>query len=212
MLNPAPAARAVKPGVGARALYLGSREAKRVSCTAEALVVTNARAQTLRYPVARVARVISSADVVDWSGTALALCLRAGIGITWLDARGNALGSLYPRQRTTAPSPPRWSCGSRARTALPATTTGCAPGAWTSSCAGAKVGSAPSTPSSGRPPNANGSMPDSTHCTCHRACAACCWRKSPLSWGLSGWPPNCGDRKCKGLTWTKTCVNSCGPR
>ena len=103
MLNPAPAARAVKPGVGARALYLGSREAKRVSCTAEALVVTNARAQTLRYPVARVARVVSSADVVDWSGTALALCMRAGIGITWLDARGHALGSLYPQHRTVAP-------------------------------------------------------------------------------------------------------------
>lgn len=103
MLNPAPAARAVKPGVGARALYLGSREPKRVSCTAEALVVTNARAQTLRYPVARVARVVSSADVVDWSGTALALCMRAGIGITWLDARGHALGSLYPQHRTVAP-------------------------------------------------------------------------------------------------------------
>jgi hypothetical protein len=93
---------AIKPGPGARALYLGSREHKRVSCTAEALVVTNARAQVMRYPVARVARVVSSADVVDWSGPALALCMRAGIGITWLDTRGQAIGSIYAQKRTTA--------------------------------------------------------------------------------------------------------------
>lgn len=95
--------RAIKPGPGARALYLGSREHKRVSCTAEALVVTNARAQVTRYPVARVARVVSSADVVDWSGPALALCMRAGIGITWLDARGQAVGTIYPQVRPSTP-------------------------------------------------------------------------------------------------------------
>ena len=68
---------------GARALYLGARDRKQVSCTEEALVVRNDKAQTLRYPVSRVARVVSSAQV-DWSGAALALCLRRGIGITWL--------------------------------------------------------------------------------------------------------------------------------
>ena len=95
--------RLVRPSTGARALYLGSREHKRVSCTAEALVVTNARAQTMRYPVARIARVVSSADVVDWSGPALALCMRAGIGITWLDAKGKAMGSIYPQPRRHTP-------------------------------------------------------------------------------------------------------------
>ncbi|MDP2369197.1 CRISPR-associated endonuclease Cas1 [Rhodoferax sp.] len=99
--KPALSTRAIKPGAGARALYLGSRERKRVTCTDEALVVTNQRAQTMRYPVARVARVVSSADVVDWSGAALALCMRAGIGITWLDAKGEAVGTLYPQQRQT---------------------------------------------------------------------------------------------------------------
>lgn len=94
--------RSPQPGPGARALYLGSREHKRVTCTDEALVVTNARAQVMRYPVARVARVVSSADVVDWSGAALALCMRAGIGITWLDTRGEALGSIYAQRRNTA--------------------------------------------------------------------------------------------------------------
>lgn len=81
--------RLVHPGAGARALYLGSREHKRVSCTAEALVVTNASLQTMRYPVARIARVVSSADVVDWSGPALALCMRAVSGwATQIDVPG----------------------------------------------------------------------------------------------------------------------------
>lgn len=91
-----------RPGPGARALYLGGREHKRVSCTAEALVVTNARTQVMRFPLVRVARVVSSTDVVDWSGAALALCMRAGIGITWLDTHGQALGSLYAQPRNTA--------------------------------------------------------------------------------------------------------------
>jgi hypothetical protein len=69
-----------------------------VSCTAEALVVRNEHAQTLRYPLMRVARVVSS-TVVDWSGAALGLCLQHGIGISWVNARGNALGTCYPQQR-----------------------------------------------------------------------------------------------------------------
>jgi len=93
---------ALKPGPGARALYLGGREHKRVSCTNAALVVSNEHAQVMRFPLARVARVVSSADVVDWSGTALALCMRAGISITWLDAKGQAVGSIYAQARKTA--------------------------------------------------------------------------------------------------------------
>jgi len=83
---------------GARALYLGARDRKQVTCTGEALVVRNERRQTLRYPLERVSRVVSS-TVTDWSGDALALCLRSGIGITWVDGQGNALGTCYPQQR-----------------------------------------------------------------------------------------------------------------
>lgn len=86
------------PAPGARALYLGGAGKKRVGCTDEALVVTNDRKQTWRYPVARVARVVSS-SVVDWSGPALALCLRRGIGIAWQDSHGEPLGASYPRAR-----------------------------------------------------------------------------------------------------------------
>lgn len=90
---------APNPTAGARALYLGATEKKRVACTTEALVVSNERKQTYRYPVSRVARVVSS-TVVDWSGAALALCMRQGIGIAWVDARGNALGISYPQIRS----------------------------------------------------------------------------------------------------------------
>lgn len=86
------------PAPGARALYLGARERKQVHCTEEALVVRNERAQTLRYPVARVARVVSS-TTVDWSGGAIALCLMRGIGITWLSGSGESLGTCYPQRR-----------------------------------------------------------------------------------------------------------------
>ena len=100
MLKPAPThTRSASPG--ARALYLGARDKKQVSCTGEALVVRNDRAQTLRYPLSRVARVVSS-TAVDWSGEALALCMRHSIGISWVDARGEALGTCYPRQRSHA--------------------------------------------------------------------------------------------------------------
>lgn len=79
----------------ARALYLGDGGKKRVTCTEDALVVTNDRAQTWRYPLGRVARVVSS-TVTDWSGPALALCMRRGIGIAWVDGRGELLGTSYP--------------------------------------------------------------------------------------------------------------------
>lgn len=97
MLNPSH-----PPGPGARALYLGTRDKKQVDCTAEALVVHNDRAQTMRYPLVRVARVVSS-TVVDWSGSALALCLQHGIGISWINSCGETLGTCYPHQRQHPP-------------------------------------------------------------------------------------------------------------
>lgn len=83
---------------GARALYLGARDKKSVTCTDAALVVRNEKRQTLRYPLQRISRVVSS-TVADWSGQALALCLQNGIGITWMDGRGNAVGTCYPQKR-----------------------------------------------------------------------------------------------------------------
>ncbi len=98
MLSTASIGSPASTGPGSRALYLGHGGRKRVSCTDTALVVTNANAQTHRYPVARLSRVVSS-PLVDWSGAALALCMRSGIGITWIDSHGDSLGSLYPLRR-----------------------------------------------------------------------------------------------------------------
>ncbi len=80
-----------------RALYLAGSEHKHVDSTDAALVVRNARGQILRYPVTRVARVVSSPRV-DWTGSALLLCQHSGIPVTWIDSRGEAKGTLFPAQ------------------------------------------------------------------------------------------------------------------
>ena len=87
------------PVLDKRALYLGSKDKKRVACTPDALVVCNERQSIYRYPVARLARIVSSI-VVDWSGAALALCMRCGISVAWQDAHGEVIGVAYPKLRS----------------------------------------------------------------------------------------------------------------
>jgi CRISPR associated protein Cas1 len=94
MLSPHPR----NPPSDARALYLSGMGKKRVTCTDAALVVTNEHAQTYRYPIGRLARVVTT-PAADWSGGAIALCLRHGIGITWMDAGRETLGTSYPTWR-----------------------------------------------------------------------------------------------------------------
>lgn len=98
MLRSPSAAVPIAPAPGARTLYLATGGKKRVTCNDESLVVTNDRKQTYRYPLLRVARVVSS-TAVDWSGEAMALCLRRGVGIAWIDGRGQPLGISYPQAR-----------------------------------------------------------------------------------------------------------------
>lgn len=95
MLTSSPAR---QPPPGARTLYLAGGGAARVHATEQALVVTTTRVQTLRYPVQRVARIVTS-PTVDWSGPALSLCQRHAISICWLDALGEPLGTLFPQRR-----------------------------------------------------------------------------------------------------------------
>lgn len=80
-----------------RALYLAGSEHKQVDSTEAALVVRNARGQIMRYPVARVARIVSSLRV-DWAGSALLLCQHSGIPVTWIDSHGEATGTMFPAQ------------------------------------------------------------------------------------------------------------------
>jgi CRISPR associated protein Cas1 len=95
-----PAQREVTAGM--RTLYIGVGQMKQVNATDAALVITTRDHKTLRYPVQRLARIVSS-TTAHWSGPALGLCLRTGIPITWTDPQGHALGGTWasPRQGHT---------------------------------------------------------------------------------------------------------------
>ncbi len=93
-------------GADARTLYLSTSTCQRVDASGDALVVTAQRngepMRRLRFPLQRVARVVSSA-ALDWSGAALTLCLQRHLSVCWLDGRGDALGSLHSHQAEAAP-------------------------------------------------------------------------------------------------------------
>ena len=88
-------------GGDARTLYLGHATCQRVDAGGDALVVNSQRdgepLRRLRFPLQRVARVVSS-TTTDWSGAALQLCLQRHLSICWLDRYGAALGSLHSHQ------------------------------------------------------------------------------------------------------------------
>lgn len=86
---------------GARTLYLGHGERKRASISDHCLVITNVLAQSHRFPLPRLARIVCS-TTVDWSGAALQTCQREAITITWVDPQGHTLGTLYPHHRRTS--------------------------------------------------------------------------------------------------------------
>jgi hypothetical protein len=83
---------------GMRTLYIGAGQMKQVNATEAALVITTRDHKTLRYPVQRLARIVSS-TTAHWSGPALGLCLQAGIPITWTDPQGHALGGTWASPR-----------------------------------------------------------------------------------------------------------------
>lgn len=87
----------VHRALDARTLYLAAADPLRVTSTGEALVVTRSDGRVQRVPIARVLRVVCTSST-DWSGAALCLCQQRGVPITWLDARGEAQGDLWPRR------------------------------------------------------------------------------------------------------------------
>lgn len=93
-------------GSDARTLYLQGASCQRVDAGGDALVIGTQRAgeplRRLRFPLQRVARVVSS-TTVDWSGAALQLCMQRRLSVCWLDGRGEALGSLHSHRGETAP-------------------------------------------------------------------------------------------------------------
>lgn len=95
---PAPAIANPSAGVSRRLpLYLYGQSPTQVSADGPALRVRFAQKAPLRYPFARIARVIAGAQV-EWQASALAACQREGLPIVFLDAAGEPTGYLQPMQ------------------------------------------------------------------------------------------------------------------
>ena len=78
-------------------LYLYGRQPTQVNADGPALRVCIVGKAPLRYPFARIARVISGPGV-EWQAAALAACQRDGLPIVFLDAAGEPTGYLQPVQ------------------------------------------------------------------------------------------------------------------
>jgi len=78
-------------------LYLYGKSPTRVGADGPALLVRSADKAPLRYPFARLARVIAGPRV-EWQASALAACRREGLPIVFLDAVGAPTGYLLPVQ------------------------------------------------------------------------------------------------------------------
>ena len=78
-------------------LYLYGRSKTQVAVDGPALLVRRAGKSPARYPLVRVARVISGAGV-EWTAAALAKCLENELPIVFLDHAGEPAGYLHPVQ------------------------------------------------------------------------------------------------------------------
>lgn len=78
-------------------LYLYGQNPTQVSADGPALLVRIAHKAPLRYPLARIARVIAGPRV-EWQASALAACQHEGLPIVFLDAAGEPTGYLQPAQ------------------------------------------------------------------------------------------------------------------
>lgn len=85
-----------------RALYLAAKAPLTVTAQSDSLVVERPHAARQRFPAARLDRIVCNAGA-QWSGEALALCLRWGVTITWLGGDGHALGDCVPRLAEALP-------------------------------------------------------------------------------------------------------------
>ncbi len=78
-------------------LYLYGKSPTRVEADGPALLVRILHKAPLRYPFARIARVIAGARV-EWQAQALAACQQEGMPIVFLDTSGEPSGYLLPAQ------------------------------------------------------------------------------------------------------------------
>lgn len=86
----------VRPGVPeARPLYLMSPRRCVVDIDGPALAVSRERRATVRYPLARVSRIVCAASI-EWRARAVTSCLERAIPIVILNAAGAPVGYVQP--------------------------------------------------------------------------------------------------------------------
>lgn len=78
-------------------LYLYGQSPTQVSADGPALLVRITQKAPLRYPIARLARVIAGPRV-EWQASSLAACQHEGLPIVFLDGAGEPTGYLQPAQ------------------------------------------------------------------------------------------------------------------
>lgn len=83
-------------------LYLFSQHAAQIEGIDRHLVLRRATNNPMRFPIVRVSRIICNYHLT-WTGTALSLCLREGVPITWVDGYGHALGNTQSRYANPLP-------------------------------------------------------------------------------------------------------------
>ena len=83
-------------------LYLLGHEPARIDAGADHLMLRRATGNPIRFPLARVCRIICTIQIT-WTGSALSLCLREGVPITWVDGHGHALGFTQTRYAQPLP-------------------------------------------------------------------------------------------------------------
>lgn len=83
-------------------LYLLSKAPAQADANTDHLVLRRNDAGPMRFPLARVCRIICNSHLT-WTGGALSLCLAKGIPITWVDGHGHALGTTQTRYAQPLP-------------------------------------------------------------------------------------------------------------
>lgn len=102
MPTTAPRTRSATPQPDRKPLYLLSPSPAQMDAGADHLMLRRDKLSPMRFPLARVCRVICTRHL-NWTGPALLLCLREGVPITWVDGHGHALGATQSRQAQPLP-------------------------------------------------------------------------------------------------------------
>ncbi len=87
--------------VSARPLFLTRQGGIAVAHDGPALIVRAGRRTPMRYPFARLSRIVSNL-AVDWQAAALTACIRAGVPVVFVERDGKVAGVVQPMARSAS--------------------------------------------------------------------------------------------------------------